>query len=129
MPKPTDNIEVLREDQEKINKFSRLNGQLTEVDQMIEQRTKIVKDIADANEIVEELQITDDEAPVHFKIGECFFLQTCENMGDLIVAEQENLKAELAKHELNKKTIVDEMNGLKKQLYAKFGDQIHLERE
>lgn len=79
MPKPTDNIEVLREDQEKINKFSRLNGQLTEVDQMIEQRTKIVKvikcslspfecvffyqDIADANEIVEELQITDDEAP------------------------------------------------------------------
>ena len=43
MPKPTDNIEVLREDQEKINKFSRLNGQLTEVDQMIEQRTKIVK--------------------------------------------------------------------------------------
>ena len=45
------------------------------------------------------------------------------------VAEQENLKAELAKHELNKKSIVDEMNVLKKQLYAKFGDQIHLERE
>lgn len=43
MPAPTDNIEVLREDQEKINKFSRLNGQLTEVEQMIESRTKIVK--------------------------------------------------------------------------------------
>lgn len=43
MPKPTDNIEVLREDQEKINKFSRLNGQLSEVEQMIESRTKIVK--------------------------------------------------------------------------------------
>ena len=45
------------------------------------------------------------------------------------MSEQENLKAELNKYELQKKSIVDDMNGLKKALYAKFGDQIHLERE
>merc|ERR1711893_562759 len=69
----TDTVEVTREDQEKINKFSRLNQRLTDVDAAVSSRQKIVKDITDASEIVEELQITDDEAPVHFKIGEAFF--------------------------------------------------------
>ena len=55
--------EVTREDQEKINLFSRLNQQLTDVDESIETRNKVVKDITDATEIVEELQITDEDAP------------------------------------------------------------------
>ena len=59
----TDTVEVTREDQEKINKFSRLNQRLTDVDAAVSSRQKIVKDITDASEIVEELQITDDEAP------------------------------------------------------------------
>ena len=59
----TDTVEVTREDQEKINKFSRLNQRLTDVDSAVSGRQKIVKDISDASEIVEELQITDDDAP------------------------------------------------------------------
>ena len=64
MSKLDSTIEVTRTDQEKINLFSRLNQQLSDVEALIEGRNKIVKDITDANEIVEELQITDDEAPV-----------------------------------------------------------------
>ena len=63
MSKIGDSIEVTREDQEKINLFSRLNQQLTDVDESVESRNKIVKDINDANEIIEELGITDEDAP------------------------------------------------------------------
>ena len=39
------------------------------------------------------------------------------------------LSDEVAKYERERKNITDEMDHLKTQLYAKFGDQIHLERE
>ena len=39
------------------------------------------------------------------------------------------LSDEVSKYETERKTISDEMDHLKTQLYAKFGDQIHLERE
>jgi prefoldin subunit 4 len=66
--KVDDNIEVTRFDQEKINMFSRLNQQLTDVETAIESRNKIVKDVTDATEIIEELQITDEDAPGTQKI-------------------------------------------------------------
>merc|ERR1711937_881209 len=108
----TDTVDVTREDQEKINKFSRLNQRLTDVDAAVSSRQKIVKDITDASEI-----------------GEDFFLRTCDNIGDLIDREQKMLSDEVSKYESERKTISDEMDHLKTQLYAKFGDQIHLERE
>ena len=83
---------------------------------------------------------------VHFKIGDAFFLRSCDNIGDLIGAfycsfntkkwhfyfvekEQDTLSAEVSKYEAERSNITGKMDSLKKQLYAKFGDQIHLERE
>ena len=48
-----------------------------------------------------------------------FFLET----------EKKKLESELSKYEAEKKSTESEMNKLKVSLYAKFGDQIHLERE
>merc|ERR1712235_154786 len=107
--------EVTRVDQDKINLFSRMNQRMTDIDASIASRKKTVTDIDDANEIVENLQIVEEDAPVYFRIGECFMLQTCDDIGDMIETE--------------KKSTESEMNKLKVSLYAKFGDQIHLERE
>jgi len=43
--------------------------------------------------------------------------------------EKKKLESELSKYEAEKKSTESEMNKLKVSLYAKFGDQIHLERE
>ena len=47
----------------------------------------------------------------------------------IIEREQNTLSQEVKKYNVDKKNITDQMDGLKRQLYAKFGDQIHLERE
>ena len=43
--------------------------------------------------------------------------------------EQSKLHSELDKFKADKKSIESDMDKLKVSLYAKFGDQIHLERE
>merc|ERR1712212_1145234 len=115
MPQVGSDKEVTRVDQDKINLFSRMNQRMT--------------DIEDANEIVENLQIVEEDAPVYFRIGECFMLQTCDDIGEMIEGEKKKLESELSKYESEKKSTESEMNKLKVSLYAKFGDQIHLERE
>ena len=64
MPNVVDDTkEVNRMDQEKINSFSRCNQRLTDIDALITSRKKIVTDIEDATEIVENLQIVEEDAP------------------------------------------------------------------
>jgi len=125
----SDTKEVTKVDQEKINKFSRYNQQLVDIDTAVDKRKKIVTDITDATEIVDDLAIVEEDAPVWFRIGESFFLQTCDSIGDHIEQEKVRLQTELDRFTSEKKTIEDEMDKLKVSLYAKFGDQIHLERE
>ena len=55
--------EVTRVDQDKINMFSRMNQRMTDIDASIASRKKTVTDIDDANEIVENLQIVEEDAP------------------------------------------------------------------
>ena len=55
--------EVTRVDQDKINLFSRMNQRMTDIDASIASRKKTVTDIEDANEIVENLQIVEEDAP------------------------------------------------------------------
>ena len=55
--------EVTRVDQDKINLFSRMNQRMTDIDASIATRKKTVTDIEDANEIVENLQIVEEDAP------------------------------------------------------------------
>merc|ERR1711990_118587 len=130
MPANADNAkEVTKVDQEKINQFSRYNQQLGDIDVAVSKRDKIVTDIKDAAEIIDDLQIVEEDAPVYFRIGESFFLQTCDSVGDLIETEKSKLQSELDKFKADKKSIESDMDKLKVSLYAKFGDQIHLERE
>ena len=60
--------EVTRVDQDKINLFSRMNQRMTDIDASIASRKKTVTDIEDANEIVENLQIVEEDAPGKKKI-------------------------------------------------------------
>lgn len=64
MPANADNAkEVTKVDQEKINQFSRYNQQLGDIDTAVAKREKIVTDIKDAAEIIDDLQIVEEDAP------------------------------------------------------------------
>ena len=64
MPANAENAkEVTKVDQEKINKFSRYNQQLGDIDVAVAKRDKIVTDIKDAAEIIDDLQIVEEDAP------------------------------------------------------------------
>ena len=69
--------EVTRVDQDKINLFSRMNQRMTDIDASIASRKKTVTDIEDANEIVENLQIVEEDAPGKKRLHKC-------NVTDLI---------------------------------------------
>lgn len=67
MAKAGTDVECTKADQMKINEFSRYNQQMNDVEEKIAKRNKILEDINDANGVVEELGITDDEAPGKIK--------------------------------------------------------------
>lgn len=47
----------------------------------------------------------------------------------LLANEKDKLESELTTHKTEAARLTALMNGLKKELYGKFGDQINLERE
>ncbi|KAF2827997.1 Prefoldin, subunit 4 [Ophiobolus disseminans] len=120
----SEDMEVRREDQEKINRFSSLHQKETAFEE--ELRAKI-KEKEDLEEISTELELVDEEDKVPYKVGDCFVslpqpqvLELLEGSTEAIDVEVEELKSKL-------ETVQEEMGELKKALYGRFGRSINLE--
>mmetsp|Transcript_20539 Transcript_20539/g.30598 ORF Transcript_20539/g.30598 Transcript_20539/m.30598 type:complete len:127 (+) Transcript_20539:80-460(+) len=118
-------IEVAKEDQQNINKFSRLNLRYDELD---EDLVKIKKDIQNYKDATEEVEGCMQDDGLLLKIGEAYV----KSEEDDVLAKLEALR-ENSEKELNSKTdeieeVKTEMDKLKKLLYAKFGNSINLEK-
>ncbi|KAF0305385.1 putative prefoldin subunit 4 [Amphibalanus amphitrite] len=118
-------VHVTREDQSKINKFARLNAKLQDLQDEIKDKENLMKNLDDASD--ELLMVDDEEEPVPFMVADVFFHTPLEETK----AKLETLKDELTRQmeELNSKgsRFKEEMALLKRDLYAKFGDNINLE--
>lgn len=120
-------MEVNIDDQNRINKFARLNQRLDELRSILKRKKKIVQDLNDASDEI--LLQSDEVTNVALMIGEAFINYTVEESQ----TEMEKLKAEnetdviaLTKRE---DEIKEEMAKLKIDLYAKFGSSINLEAD
>ncbi|KAG6599316.1 putative prefoldin subunit 4, partial [Cucurbita argyrosperma subsp. sororia] len=115
--------EVTWEDQQNINKFSRLNNRFHELEDEIRTAKETNDNLEDAsNEL-----ILSDEDMIRFHIGEVFAHVPREEVeGRLEEMKEENVK-NLEKLEEEKDSIVAQMAELKKILYGKFKDSINLE--
>lgn len=118
-------VQVTLEDQKRINEFSKLVLRKdTAAGELARQRRE--KEYLD--DVSLEIELVDEDEKVQYRIGELFvFLPQAEVVAQL-EKDMEALDERIAGLE-DKEAAIDERIGeLKGELYAKFGDNINLER-
>ena len=125
------NIVVTLEDQEKINRFARLQGKLLD---LTDDTNTIKNELQNIEDVIQEIELKmmeDDEESenkIQLLIGEIFTNFTYEEAQKWIEEKQNDLKQDLESNVNKIETIKDEMGSLKNSLYAKFGkNNIHLD--
>ncbi|KAI9846246.1 MAG: hypothetical protein M1837_004235 [Sclerophora amabilis] len=116
--------EVRREDQDKINKFSRLHQREIVLE---EQRKAKNKDKEDLEEVSNELELADEDDSVPYKIGDTFFALPLPEAQSLLSSSTTGIEEEIGTLEEKLGGVREEMQELKVALYARFGRSINLE--
>ncbi|KAF1914646.1 Prefoldin subunit-domain-containing protein [Ampelomyces quisqualis] len=119
-----EDMEVRREDQEKINRFSSLHQREEALEE--ELRSKI-KEKEDLEEISTELELVDEEDKVPYKVGDCFVSLPQPQVLELLGASTETIDVDVGELKSRLEAIQEEMGELKKALYGRFGRSINLE--
>ncbi|KAE9979114.1 hypothetical protein BLS_010155 [Venturia inaequalis] len=139
-----EDIEVRREDQEKINKFSRLHQRESTLEEQLRQKqarqihrlSKLVatdipqkdkEDLEEINTELEELELMDEDSKIPYKIGDSFFTLPLPEVQELVSGSTTRIEEDVSKLEEKISTIREEMSELKVALYARFGRSINLE--
>ncbi|KAL6804585.1 Prefoldin subunit domain-containing protein [Trichoderma sp. SZMC 28013] len=137
-----DEVEVRREDQDKINRFSRLHQRELALKEELQlksvrntpcqhtgTRLTIVpqKEKEELDDISTELELADEDEKIQYKIGDAFFHLPLEQAQEMLSTATTRIDEETEKLEEKLGTIEDEMSQLKVELYARFGKQINLE--
>ncbi|KAF2216554.1 hypothetical protein CERZMDRAFT_109421 [Cercospora zeae-maydis SCOH1-5] len=116
--------EVRKEDQDKINRFSRLHSR----EKGLEEEIKVKqKDKEDLEEISSELELADEDDKVPYKIGDSFFNLPVSEVQELLSAAVERIDGEVSAVEEKLSEYREEMQTLKTALYGRFGKSINLE--
>ncbi|KAG7285456.1 hypothetical protein NEMBOFW57_010084 [Staphylotrichum longicolle] len=119
-----DEVEVRREDQDKINKFSRLHQHELSIEEELSTKNKEKEELDD---ITTELELADEEDTVPYKIGDAFFHLPLPQAQEMLGLSTAKLDEEIEELEEKLGHIRDEMTQLKVELYARFGKTINLE--
>ncbi|KUJ21532.1 prefoldin subunit 4 [Mollisia scopiformis] len=119
-----DEVEVRREDQDKINKFSRLHQRETTLEEELQAKHKEKEDL---EEISNELELADEDDNIPYKIGDSFISLPLPKVQELLSASTSQIEEDVTVVEEKLSTIREEMTELKVQLYARFGRSINLE--
>lgn len=119
------NVQVTLEDQKKINEFSKLilRKDSLELDLSKERQEKEYLD-----DVSMELELIDEDEKVQYKIGEVFVYLKQNKVLEQIEKDTDVIDEKIISLEDTLNTIDSRLKELKTQLYAKFGDNINLER-
>ena len=117
-------MEVTWEDQQNINRFSRLHATLSDVEEELHAKRAEKEELGDLSM---ELELMEDE-PVLYRIGEAYMTLSQSDALAQLERDTERVSAEVAALEKASEECEEGMNKLKVTLYAKFGKNIHLER-
>ncbi|KAK3899594.1 Prefoldin subunit-domain-containing protein [Staphylotrichum tortipilum] len=119
-----DEVEVRREDQDKINKFSRLHQHELSIEEELTAKNKEKEELDD---ITTELELADEDESVPYKIGDAFFHLPLPQAQEMLGLSTARLEEEISELEDRLGNIREEMTQLKVDLYARFGKTINLE--
>ncbi|KAI1008060.1 hypothetical protein K3495_g177 [Podosphaera aphanis] len=117
-------VEVRREDQDKINKFSRLHQKETTLEEELKTKQKEKEDL---EEIANELELADEEDKIPYKIGDSFVTLPLSEVQDLLATSTVKIQEDVDEVEERLNKIREEKSELKVGLYARFGRSINLE--
>ncbi|CRG89349.1 prefoldin subunit 4 [Talaromyces islandicus] len=120
-----EDTEVRREDQDKINRFSRLHQRETVLEERL--KAKQQKDKEDIDEVSTELELADEDELVPYKIGDSFVHLPLEEAQSMLSASSEEIDAEVSRLEDSLGELREELTQLKAALYARFGKAINLD--
>ena len=119
------NTQVTFEDQQKINEFSKL----------IMRKDAIAQDLSLQREEKEylddvslEIELIDEDEPVQYKVGDLFIFMKQSKVTAQLEKDAERLDNKIETLEDKQRDIDSRLDALKATLYAKFGDNINLER-
>ncbi|KAL6252665.1 hypothetical protein RBB50_000384 [Rhinocladiella similis] len=116
--------EVTKEDQDKINTFSRLHNRSKIIEEELATKQK---DKEDLEELSTELELADEDELVPYKIGDSFMHLPLSEAQELLATATTDIEGEVSTLEEELGTIKDEIGQLKAHLYARFGRGINLE--
>ncbi|TVY75819.1 Prefoldin subunit [Lachnellula suecica] len=123
-----DEVEVRREDQDKINKFSRLHQREIGIeDELKAKHCRAQKEKEDLDDVSNELELADEDDKVPYKIGDSFVSLPLPEVQEMLSNSTAKIEEEVAALEEKLSTIRDEQEELKVELYARFGRSINLE--
>lgn len=120
-------MNVTKEDQQRINKFARLNARYEDVVDEISSKTNELRNFEDATEEASLQSMMDGEHKLHILVGDILVNLEQDKIESWLEEKSSDLKSKLAELEKRKEEISGEMSELKALLYARFGDNIHLE--
>ncbi|KAF3766490.1 Prefoldin, subunit 4 [Cryphonectria parasitica EP155] len=119
-----DEVEVRREDQDKINKFSRLHQRELKYEEALKLKNKEKEELDD---ITMELELADEDDTIPYKIGDSFFHVTVAQAQEMLGTGTAKIEEDISEIEDKLNTAREEMSQLKVELYARFGRSINLE--
>ncbi|KAI1187792.1 Prefoldin subunit-domain-containing protein [Nemania serpens] len=119
-----DEVEVRREDQDKINKFSRLHQRELNLQDELKSKNKEKEELDD---VTLELELADEDEKVPYKIGDAFFHIPLSQAQEMLASSASRIEEEVSELEDKIGTTKEEMQQLKIELYARFGRSINLE--
>ncbi|PSS13348.1 hypothetical protein M430DRAFT_21254 [Amorphotheca resinae ATCC 22711] len=119
-----DEVEVRREDQDKINKFSRLHQREIVLEEELKAKHKEKEDLDDVSN---ELELADEEDMIPYKIGDSFISLPLPEAQEMLSTSTSRIEEEVSAVEEKLAAVREEMSQLKVQLYARFGRSINLE--
>ncbi|KAI9779504.1 MAG: hypothetical protein M1839_007312 [Geoglossum umbratile] len=120
----SDEVEVRREDQDNINRFSRLHQRETLLEEELKAKQK---DKEDLEEVSTELELADEDDLIPFKIGDSFVSLPLPEVQELLSKSTGRIDTDMERLEEKLEKVRGEMVELKVVLYARFGRSINLE--
>ncbi|KAF1733869.1 Prefoldin subunit 4 [Beauveria bassiana] len=135
-------VEVRREDQDKINRFSRLHQRELLLEEELKAKnvcftclvvsgfsltTAQQKEKEELDDLSTELELADEDEKIRYRIGDAFFHLPLEQAQEMLSTATTRIEEDTGALEEKISTIKEQMTELKVDLYARFGKQINLE--
>ncbi|KAJ3661877.1 hypothetical protein Zmor_006255 [Zophobas morio] len=123
---PDSDVHISYEDQQKINKFARLNAKLEDLKEEVKVKENDLKSIEEA---CEEVVLFDDEEKIPYLVGEVFIHQDVETTQQCLEEAKKRIEQNMTDLKNQCDEVKNQMGDLKSYLYGKFGSHINLEAD